>query len=51
MVPYWIFNEAGILGKLTDERRMRPVGLAISIQIWKRGRRSRSHPGERAFMG
>ena len=28
MVPYWIFNEAGILGKLTDERRMRPVGLA-----------------------
>ena len=28
MVPYWIFNEAGILGKPTDERRMRPIGLA-----------------------
>ena len=28
MVPYWVFSEAGILGKVTDERRMRPIGLA-----------------------
>ena len=28
MVSYWVFSEAGILGKLTDERRMRPIGLA-----------------------
>jgi aminomethyltransferase len=28
MVPYWVFSEAGILGKPTDEKRMRPIGLA-----------------------
>ena len=28
MVPYWTFGEAGILGKLTEEKRMRPIGLA-----------------------
>jgi aminomethyltransferase len=28
MVPYWVFTEAGILGRPTDERRMRPIGLA-----------------------
>jgi aminomethyltransferase len=28
MVPYWVFSEAGILGRITDERRMRPIGLA-----------------------
>jgi aminomethyltransferase len=28
MVPYWIFSEAGILGKVTGEKRMRPIGLA-----------------------
>jgi aminomethyltransferase len=28
MVPYWMFSEAGILGKPTDEKRMRPIGLA-----------------------
>jgi len=28
MVPYWTFSEAGILGKITDEKRMRPIGLA-----------------------
>jgi len=28
MVPYWVFSEAGILGKVTDEKRMRPIGLA-----------------------
>jgi aminomethyltransferase len=28
MVPYWIFSEVGILGKVTDEKRMRPIGLA-----------------------
>jgi aminomethyltransferase len=28
MVPYWVFNEVGILGKPTDEKRMRPIGLA-----------------------
>jgi len=28
MVPYWIFSEAGILGKPADEKRMRPIGLA-----------------------
>jgi aminomethyltransferase len=28
MVPYWMFSEAGILGKPIDEKRMRPIGLA-----------------------
>ena len=28
MVPYWMFSEAGILGGPTDEKRMRPIGLA-----------------------
>jgi aminomethyltransferase len=28
MVPYWAFDEAGILGRPADERRMRPIGLA-----------------------
>jgi len=28
MVPYWTFSEAGILGKVTDEKRMRAIGLA-----------------------
>jgi aminomethyltransferase len=28
MVPYWDFSEVGILGKPTDEKRMRPIGLA-----------------------
>ena len=28
MVPYWVFSEAGILGRPTDEKRMRPIGLA-----------------------
>jgi aminomethyltransferase len=28
MVPYWVFSEVGILGKPTDEKRMRPIGLA-----------------------
>ena len=28
MVPYWVFDEVGILGKPTDEKRMRPIGLA-----------------------
>jgi glycine cleavage system T protein (aminomethyltransferase) len=28
MVPYWAFSEAGILGRPTEERRMRPIGLA-----------------------
>jgi glycine cleavage system T protein (aminomethyltransferase) len=27
MVPYWVFSEARILGKLTDERKMRAIGL------------------------
>jgi aminomethyltransferase len=47
MVPYWIFSEAGICGKPTDERRMRPIGLAYidsdleegkKIEIQYRGR-------------
>jgi aminomethyltransferase len=47
MVPYWIFSESGILGKLTDERRMRPIGLAYidsdleegqKIEIQSRGK-------------
>ncbi len=28
MVPYWVFSEVGILGKPTDEKMMRPIGLA-----------------------
>ncbi len=28
MVPYWVFDEAGILGRPTEEKRMRPIGLA-----------------------
>ena len=28
MVPYWVFSEVGILGRPTDERKMRPIGLA-----------------------
>jgi aminomethyltransferase len=28
MVPYWVFNEVGIVGKPTDQKRMRPIGLA-----------------------
>jgi aminomethyltransferase len=28
MVPYWVFSETGILGKTTEERKMRPIGLA-----------------------
>jgi len=47
MVPYWIFSEAGILGKITDEKRMRALGLAYvdadlekgqKIEIQSRGR-------------
>jgi aminomethyltransferase len=47
MVPYWIFSEAGILGKVTDEKRMRPIGLAYvdsdleegqKIEIQSRGK-------------
>jgi aminomethyltransferase len=48
MVPYWIFSEAGILGKVTDEKRMRPIGLAYvdsdleegqKIEIQSRGKK------------
>jgi len=28
MVPYWVFTEVGILGRPTNENRMRPIGLA-----------------------
>ena len=47
MVPYCIFSEAGILGKVTDEKRMRPIGLAYvdsdleegqKIEIQSRGK-------------
>jgi aminomethyltransferase len=47
MVPYWIFSEAGILGKVTDEKRMRAIGLAYvdadleegqKIEIQSRGK-------------
>jgi aminomethyltransferase len=47
MVPYWIFSEVGICGKPTDERRMRPIGLAYvdsdleegqKIEVQYRGR-------------
>jgi aminomethyltransferase len=27
MVPYWTFDDVGILGRPTDARRMRPIGL------------------------
>lgn len=47
MVPYWIFSEAGILGMVTDEKRMRPIGLVYvdsdleegqKIEIQSRGK-------------
>jgi aminomethyltransferase len=47
MVPYWNFSEIGILGKVTDEKRMRPIGLAYvdadlekgqKIEIQSRGK-------------
>ena len=47
MVPYWIFSETGILGKVTDEKKMRPIGLAYvdadleegqKIEIQSRGK-------------
>jgi aminomethyltransferase len=47
MVPYWNFSEAGILGKVADEKRMRPIGLAYvdsdleegqKIEIQSRGK-------------
>ncbi|HSB07470.1 MAG TPA: glycine cleavage system protein T, partial [Thermodesulfobacteriota bacterium] len=28
MVPHWVFSEVGILGKPTDKRKMRAIGLA-----------------------
>ncbi|MFB3884194.1 MAG: glycine cleavage system aminomethyltransferase GcvT [Thermodesulfobacteriota bacterium] len=48
MVPYWVFNEAGIRGRPTGEKRMRPIGLAYidsdleegqKIEIPYRGKR------------
>ncbi len=39
MVPYWIFSEAGILGKVTDEKRMRPIGLAYVDSDLEEGRK------------
>jgi len=47
MVPYWIFSEAGILGRVTDEKKMRAIGLAYvdsdleegqKIEIQSRGK-------------
>ncbi len=39
MVPYWIFNEAGILGRVTDEKRMRPIGLAYIDSDLEKGQK------------
>ena len=47
MVPYWVFGEVGILGRPTDEKGMRSIGLAYldadlekgqKIEIQYRGR-------------
>jgi aminomethyltransferase len=48
MVPYWVFNEVGILGRITNEKKMRPIGLAYldsdleegqKIEIQSRGKK------------
>jgi aminomethyltransferase len=47
MVPYWVFDQVGILGRPTNEKRMRAIGLAYvhsdlregqGIEIQNRGR-------------
>ena len=39
MVPYWVFSEVGILARPTDERRMRPIGLAYLDSDLKEGQK------------
>jgi aminomethyltransferase len=39
MVPYWTFGEAGMLGTPTDEKRMRPIGLAYIDSDLEEGQR------------
>ncbi|HVP76429.1 MAG TPA: glycine cleavage system aminomethyltransferase GcvT [Thermodesulfobacteriota bacterium] len=39
MVPYWVFSETGILGTVTDEKRMRPIGLAYVDANIEEGRK------------
>lgn len=39
MVPYWVFNEVGILGRPTDEKRMRPIGHAFLDADLEEGQR------------
>jgi aminomethyltransferase len=39
MVPYWIFSEVGILSEPTDEKKMRPIGLAYLDADLEEGQR------------
>ncbi len=39
MVPYWLFSEAGPLGRPADEKRMRPIGLAYLDSDLEEGQR------------
>ena len=39
MVPYWVFSDRGILSEPTDEKRMRPIGLAYIDSDSKEGQR------------
>jgi aminomethyltransferase len=47
MIPYWVFTDEGILSEPSDEKRMRPIGLAYidsdleegqKIEIQQRGK-------------
>ncbi len=37
MVPYWVFSDRGILSEPTDEKKMRPIGLAYIDSDLKEG--------------
>jgi glycine cleavage system T protein (aminomethyltransferase) len=51
MVPYWIFSEAGILGKVTDEKKMRAIGLAYVDSNLEEGQKIEIRSGGKAVQG
>ena len=51
MVPYWIFSEAGILGKITDEKRMRAIGLAYVDSDLEEGQKIEIRSRGKAVQG
>jgi aminomethyltransferase len=51
MVPYWVFREAGILGRITDERSMRPIGLAYIDSDLGKGRKLEIHYRGKSIHG